>query len=534
MDGSRSSRASSSCGGIIAVDHDLPGSTNVGGYIGATDVLGMARHSLDSPTKSAAAKQGQQQHQHHQPPQRQDSYGLEFDGAVVMESVTTGARALMGSTQALMQHLGGSVVSLHSTTTQQQHHMQPQDGVKVVVDSGEDSDDDASDGGAMVRDDMQQLVSDSSQHSQPQQPQLAGKRATPEATRKAAAAAAAAEVGSMLSGPPSALGLDGPMPLELQSCTSASSISSRGSPRFYNRRGAGNGASRDLELSVRLNRARQTLDFAKRQAQTFAELDKAELGVWQALEMLDGLREYEAGLLHAAASSGSGGGSAQDDAQLTPDMSLKEHAFQVGQGVVGRVDSVMGLMRTDVNAVSWLWVCGSTRVCMPLVHVYIDQMTDKAATGWYNTNLHTCADPLYPLLRPLSCCRWRSSAGCLSQTSPGWRWWVCCTAWASCWHTLCGAASRSGPLLARASQWAASLPHRSAPASSSVLTLTGTTVTLLLGQPAQCCHCLSHSMGSTEYQLCLPLPDSGLAMHTSVNNHGRRKIICCADLGCGT
>lgn len=333
MDGSRSSRASSSCGGSIAVDHDLPGSTNVGGYIGATDVLGMARHSLDSPTKAAAAKQQQHQQyqQYHQLPQRQDSYGLEFDGAVVMEAVATGARALMGSTQALMQHLGGSVVSLHSTTTQQQHHMQQQDGVKVVVDSGEDSDDDASDGGAVVRDDMLQPLSDSSQHSQPQQGQLAGKRATPEATRKAvaAAAAAAAEAGSMLSGPPSVLGLDGPMPLELQSCTSLSSISSRGSPGFYNRRGAGNGASRDLELFVRLNRARQTLDFAKRQAQTFAELDKAELGVWQALEMLDGLREYEAGLMHAAASSGSGGGSAQDDAQLTPDMSLKEHAFQV-------------------------------------------------------------------------------------------------------------------------------------------------------------------------------------------------------------
>jgi hypothetical protein len=45
--------------------------------------------------------------------------------------------------------------------------------------------------------------------------------------------------------------------------------------------------------------------------------------------MLDGLREFEAGLLHAAASSGSGGGSGQDDASLTPDMSLKEHAFQV-------------------------------------------------------------------------------------------------------------------------------------------------------------------------------------------------------------
>lgn len=48
---------------------------------------------------------------------------------------------------------------------------------------------------------------------------------------------------------------------------------------------------------------------------------------------------------------------------------------------------------------------------------------------------------------------------------------------------------------------------------------------------APCCHCLSHSMGSAEYKLCLPLPDNGLAMHTGGHNHGRRKTMCCADLG---
>lgn len=284
------SRSSSSSGGSVAADHDLPGSTNVGGYIGGSDSLGLSRHSLDSPR--AAAAEAQQHHQH-------TSYGLEFDGAVMMD-----------------------VVATRTTHKQQADEMQEQ-GEAAASHSDYTSDSAAEDG---------QVPSSSAPlHAQ----QLAGKRAAPEASRRAAeaaaeAAAAEAEVGSLLSTPTSALGLDGPMS-DMHSSASASSISSRGSPAFFNRRGAGNGASRDLELLVRLNRARQTLDFGKRQAQAFAELDKAELTVWEALELLDGLREHEAGLLQAAAGSGSGAsGGAQEDAQLTPDMSLKEHAFQVG------------------------------------------------------------------------------------------------------------------------------------------------------------------------------------------------------------
>eukprot|EP00775_Hariotina_reticulata_P013073 gene13073-13200_t len=93
---------------------------------------------------------------------------------------------------------------------------------------------------------------------------------------------------------------------------------------------AGSGAA--YELFVRLKCARQTLEFAKRQAQAFAELDKAELGVWEALELLNGMREYEsalvAGTQQGAVAHGASGG---PDEPLTPDMPMKEHALQVAE-----------------------------------------------------------------------------------------------------------------------------------------------------------------------------------------------------------
>lgn len=52
------------------------------------------------------------------------------------------------------------------------------------------------------------------------------------------------------------------------------------------------------------------------QASQFAALDHGEMGVWEALHMLNELREYEAALM------GPGSG-------LDPDMPLLEHAFQV-------------------------------------------------------------------------------------------------------------------------------------------------------------------------------------------------------------
>ncbi|KAL4435901.1 hypothetical protein ABPG77_000663 [Micractinium sp. CCAP 211/92] len=81
------------------------------------------------------------------------------------------------------------------------------------------------------------------------------------------------------------------------------------------------------ELFYRLNHARQTVDFVKRQATAFSQLNKAVMGVWEALELLNTLREYEAALL------GPG-----DDALLgaapelpAPDMPLLEHALQCAE-----------------------------------------------------------------------------------------------------------------------------------------------------------------------------------------------------------
>lgn len=76
-----------------------------------------------------------------------------------------------------------------------------------------------------------------------------------------------------------------------------------------------------VELFYRLNHARQTVDYVRRQAGLFSSLSRATMDVWEALALLGSLREYEAVLLEEYTSSGSGLAS---DA----DMSLIEHAFQ--------------------------------------------------------------------------------------------------------------------------------------------------------------------------------------------------------------
>ena len=73
-----------------------------------------------------------------------------------------------------------------------------------------------------------------------------------------------------------------------------------------------------VELFYRLNHARQTVEYVKRQAGIFSSLSRATMDVWEALALLGSLREYEAVLL-----DGTGFGSNSDN-----DMSLIEHAFQ--------------------------------------------------------------------------------------------------------------------------------------------------------------------------------------------------------------
>ncbi|GIL87510.1 hypothetical protein Vretimale_1606 [Volvox reticuliferus] len=75
-----------------------------------------------------------------------------------------------------------------------------------------------------------------------------------------------------------------------------------------------------VELFLRLNHARQTMDFVKRQTQLFANLDKANMTVWEALHTLNELREYEAVLMAE-------GREALEIAELP----LLEHAFQTAE-----------------------------------------------------------------------------------------------------------------------------------------------------------------------------------------------------------
>lgn len=72
-----------------------------------------------------------------------------------------------------------------------------------------------------------------------------------------------------------------------------------------------------VELFYRLNHARQTVDYVKRQAAQFAPLNCATMDVWEALDLLNTLREYESALL------GTG--------LCDPDMPLLDHAFQTAE-----------------------------------------------------------------------------------------------------------------------------------------------------------------------------------------------------------
>jgi inositol oxygenase len=84
------------------------------------------------------------------------------------------------------------------------------------------------------------------------------------------------------------------------------------------------------ELFYRLNHARQTLDFVKRQASAFSNLNKAKMSVWDALERLNQLREYEAALLKGTPENG-GAAAGEGGIQLDPGMPMMEHALQTAE-----------------------------------------------------------------------------------------------------------------------------------------------------------------------------------------------------------
>ena len=52
-----------------------------------------------------------------------------------------------------------------------------------------------------------------------------------------------------------------------------------------------------VQLFWRLNHARQTVDFVRRQIARFSKLDRAAMSVMEALSTLNTLREYESALL---------------------------------------------------------------------------------------------------------------------------------------------------------------------------------------------------------------------------------------------
>jgi hypothetical protein len=333
--GSGSGSSSSGGGASVAADHDLPGSTNIGAYIGATDGLGLARCSLDSPRAlqavgvAAATAAANTNHAAMQAGSLQQPRGpaaAGSSGAPVATSAQRHVHRAQDSPQVVVITQGRSW-DAEEQLQQRQHAAMV---VSAPGDSSESSEEDEEDGGwTRVRSPQAaQLACPSSALG----PDLPGAHWD----GGGASAAAAAHLHR-----------------EASAASSISSISSRGAapaaalcgrgPQHHGSLGrrASATASQHLELLVRLNRARQTLDYAKRQAQAFADLERAELSVWEALALLDsGGPDYEAGLLAAAAGSGSSnggaasggsGGGGEDASALTPDLSATEHALQVAE-----------------------------------------------------------------------------------------------------------------------------------------------------------------------------------------------------------
>jgi hypothetical protein len=71
-------------------------------------------------------------------------------------------------------------------------------------------------------------------------------------------------------------------------------------PQKWNSMSPGQAA---VQLFWRLNHARQTVDFVRRQIARFGKLDRAAMSVMEALSTLNTLREYESALLSEGAYS---------------------------------------------------------------------------------------------------------------------------------------------------------------------------------------------------------------------------------------
>lgn len=127
------------------------------------------------------------------------------------------------------------------------------------------------------------------------------------------------------------------------------------------------------ELFYRLNHARQTLDFVKRQAGLFGALDKCTMGIWEALELMNELREYEAALLSKSSTATVGDRDLKDGSHLDPDMSLLDHALQTAEacrlafpkcdwiGLVGLLHSLGKLLAHAQFGAEPQWaICGES------------------------------------------------------------------------------------------------------------------------------------------------------------------------------
>eukprot|EP00798_Chlamydomonas_sp_ICE-L_P001685 gene1685-33081_t len=68
----------------------------------------------------------------------------------------------------------------------------------------------------------------------------------------------------------------------LESDSSTASTSKRGNYHLSNREAS-------FELDMRLNHSRQTVDFVKEQASQFSKLNKEQMNLWEALDLLDGI-----------------------------------------------------------------------------------------------------------------------------------------------------------------------------------------------------------------------------------------------------
>jgi hypothetical protein len=110
----------------------------------------------------------------------------------------------------------------------------------------------------------------------------------------------------------------------------------------------------------------------------FATLDRATMGLWEALQLLGELREYEAALLAEGGQTGAAG-------PLDPDMPLLEHAFQAAE-LLRCAAATAAWLRRQPWRLGWAWqrvtaAAGCCRLLQAAAGCWLSGRSARARAG---------------------------------------------------------------------------------------------------------------------------------------------------------